>query len=80
MTAPTTQYSASDFDFFIGTWSVAHRRLKERMVGCNEWIEFKGTSVARKMLLAFIVSCLLMARRAEGQRLVARHASVICTN
>ena len=50
MTAPTTQSSASDFDFFIGTWSVAHRRLKERLVGCNEWIEFEGTSVARKIL------------------------------
>lgn len=47
---PTTQSSAGDFDFFIGRWRVAHRRLNLRLVGCNEWIEFTGTSVAQKIL------------------------------
>ncbi len=36
----------NDFDFFIGTWDVANRRLLERNVGCREWDEFPATSVA----------------------------------
>mgnify|MGYP006166679175 CR=1 FL=1 len=31
-----------DFDFVIGDWTVKHRRLKERLQGCNEWLEFDG--------------------------------------
>src|ERR1044072_1561504 len=33
-----------DFDFLIGAWNVAHRRLKERLAGNHEWEEFTGTS------------------------------------
>jgi hypothetical protein len=33
----------NDFDFLMGRWSVAHRRLKHRLVGSNEWDEFRGT-------------------------------------
>jgi hypothetical protein len=40
----------SDFDFQIGSWSVAHRRLKERLTGCQEWEEFSGTSTMRIIL------------------------------
>jgi len=40
----------SDFDFEIGDWTVRHRRLKERLVGCDEWIEFDGESSTRKVL------------------------------
>ena len=40
----------SDFDFFIGTWRVHHRRLKERLAHNHEWIEFEGTSTAQKIL------------------------------
>jgi hypothetical protein len=29
-----------DFDFLIGRWAVRARRLKERLAGCDEWIEF----------------------------------------
>ncbi len=47
---PVIQSSANDFDFFIGRWNVQHRRLKDRLVGCNEWQEFSGTSVAKKIL------------------------------
>jgi len=32
-----------DFDFFVGSWSVKHRRLKQRLVGSREWQEFDGT-------------------------------------
>ena len=41
MTLPTDRPSASDFDFFIGSWRVAHRRLKERLVRRG-----KGVAVA----------------------------------
>lgn len=31
-----------DFDFLNGRWSVKSRRLKDRLVGGDEWIEFEG--------------------------------------
>jgi hypothetical protein len=40
----------TDFDFMIGTWTVRHRRLNERLVGCQQWTEFSGTSTTRKVL------------------------------
>lgn len=40
----------TDFDFMIGSWAVAHRRLNQRLVGCSEWTEFDGTSTTRKIL------------------------------
>ena len=39
-----------DFDFFMGKWKVQHRRLKERLVGCDEWVEFDGTCMTQKLL------------------------------
>jgi hypothetical protein len=38
-----------DFDFFMGRWTVRHRRLKERLRGCEEWDEFEGTVAARPL-------------------------------
>lgn len=43
----------SDFDFIIGDWFVSHRRLNARLVGCNDWTEFKGLSSTRKLLGGF---------------------------
>lgn len=40
----------ADFDFFIGSWNIKHRRLTERLKGCDTWEEFSGTSEARKIL------------------------------
>jgi len=37
--------SARDFDFWMGSWTVRGRRLRERLVGCEEWVEIGGTSV-----------------------------------
>jgi hypothetical protein len=34
---------SGDFDFFLGTWTVRHRRLKQRLAHDNEWQEFDGT-------------------------------------
>jgi hypothetical protein len=47
---PQYSPSAQDFDFFIGRWQVAHRRLKERLANCNEWEEFAGACVTQKVL------------------------------
>ena len=44
---------ARDFDFFFGRWQVRHRRLKERLAGSREWIEFDGTSIAQPLLGGF---------------------------
>ena len=27
----------NDFDFLHGTWTVHHRRLRDRMVGSDDW-------------------------------------------
>src|SRR4030095_1746616 len=40
----------NDFDFLMGTWKVHHRMLKDRLKGSEEWIEFEGETVARKIL------------------------------
>lgn len=39
-----------DFDFFIGDWTVAHRRLARRLAGCDDWVAFAGTCQTRKIL------------------------------
>ncbi len=43
-------HSKNDFDFFIGSWRVAHRRLQERLVNCKVWVDFEGTSNVQKIL------------------------------
>ena len=39
-----------DFDFLFGDWQVHHLRLKERLVGSTEWIEFDGRQSTRAAL------------------------------
>jgi hypothetical protein len=41
---------ASDFDFLFGSWQVQHRRLKQRLEGCEDWDEFSGSSLAQPVL------------------------------
>ena len=38
-----------DFDFYVGKWRLHNRRLVHPLSGSKEWVEFDGTSVARKM-------------------------------
>lgn len=38
------------FDFLHGRWSVLHRKLKQRLVGSTDWIEFAGTLDVRPFL------------------------------
>jgi hypothetical protein len=39
-----------DFDFWIGSWKVHNRYLRERLKGSSDWVEFEATSVARPLL------------------------------
>ena len=39
-----------DFDFLVGSWKFHLKRLKRRLVGSTEWVEFDGTTVCRKVL------------------------------
>jgi hypothetical protein len=43
----------TDFDFVIGNWFVKHRRLKERLANCTEWVEFDGEMSTQKILGGF---------------------------
>jgi hypothetical protein len=40
----SAQEGEHDFDFLIGTWQVANRRLKQRLIACQEWEEFPASS------------------------------------
>ena len=42
--------TASDFDFWHGTWHVRNRRLKRRLAGSDDWEEFDATATARPLL------------------------------
>lgn len=39
-----------DFDFFLGSWDVKHRRLKKRLAGNNDWEEFDGSTRCQSLL------------------------------
>jgi hypothetical protein len=41
---PVARDHAHDFDFLIGQWRVRHHRLKARLAGSHEWVDFEGTS------------------------------------
>lgn len=43
----------TDFAFAVGDWRVRHRRLRERLVGCSEWIEFDGDMSTHPVLGGF---------------------------
>lgn len=40
----------NDFDFFVGSWTVTHRRLKQRFSAHPEWEEFPGYTRLEKKL------------------------------
>lgn len=41
---------AHDFDYFLGSWQVAHRRLAKRLVGSTDWEEFEGNTHCQSIL------------------------------
>src|ERR1700722_14950198 len=49
--SPAPQRDGShDFDFLIGDWKAHVRRLPDRLVGSNTWIEYDGISNHKKIL------------------------------
>ncbi len=48
--AKGTHDPSHDFDFLIGSWHVAHQRLKERLLGSQAWEEFDGSCTMRPLL------------------------------
>jgi len=53
MALDTLASAPTDFDFVIGDWNVTHRRLKERLAGCDEWVEFGGAMSTQRILGGF---------------------------
>src|SRR6478672_3098134 len=41
---------AKDFDFLQGRWLIRHKKLAERLVGCDTWSEFE-TPAANQLIL-----------------------------
>jgi len=39
-----------DFDFFLGSWNVRHRRLKKRLADNHDWEEFDGSTHCQSLL------------------------------
>jgi hypothetical protein len=45
-----TRDGSHGFDFLIGNWKAHVRRLPDRLVGSNNWIEYNGISNHKKLL------------------------------
>ena len=48
--APARRDGSHDFDFLIGDWKAHVKRLPERLVASNKWIEYDGISNHKKLL------------------------------
>lgn len=44
------QDGRGDFDFLVGRWRVAHRRLSERLAGSDRWESFAGLCETRPII------------------------------
>ena len=53
MTHKPIENAPSDFAFAVGDWCVSHRRLRERLAACTEWVEFEGCMSTRPVLGGF---------------------------
>jgi hypothetical protein len=42
--------SIHDFDFFLGSWTVRHRRLRKRLAGNDGWETFDGATRCQALL------------------------------
>lgn len=49
-TSKQTPNGAHDFDFLHGCWTIAHRRLKRRHVGSDDWDRFSATATCEPRL------------------------------
>jgi hypothetical protein len=48
---PSKTSSEHDFDFLAGNWTMENKRLKARLAGSTEWIEYPSTSENRGTIL-----------------------------
>jgi len=48
--AAAVRDGSHDFDFLYGRWKMHNRRLKQRMVGSHEWVEFDSYDEARPLV------------------------------
>lgn len=46
---PTAHDGQHDFDFEEGSWKIHLKRRLHPLTGSNEWVEFDGTSVTRRL-------------------------------
>lgn len=46
---PQGTASRGDFDYFLGSWRVEHRRLRKRLAGSDDWEEFAGRTHCQQM-------------------------------
>jgi hypothetical protein len=47
---PDKRDGQHDFDFLVGSWKFHLKRLKRRLAGSTEWVEFDGITICRKVL------------------------------
>jgi len=47
---PANLSGLHDFDLRVGRWRAHHRRLKERLAGSHQWVEFDGTCVFQQLM------------------------------
>ncbi len=48
--SPSPTSSKYDFDFYEGKWKLFNKKLKSRLDGCTEWLEFDSTQEMYKVL------------------------------
>lgn len=58
--------SIHDFDFFVGSWTVRHRRLKKRLAGNDDWETFDGTTTCQSLLGGLVNLNESQAQRPSG--------------
>ncbi|MET3663863.1 DUF1579 domain-containing protein [Caulobacter sp. 1776] len=58
--------SIHDFDFFLGSWTVRHRRLRKRLAGNDDWEEFDGATKCQSLLGGVVNLNESFARRETG--------------
>ena len=58
--------SIHDFDFFVGSWTVRHRRLRKRLAGGNDWEDFGGTTRCQSLLGGVVNLNESLSRRETG--------------
>jgi hypothetical protein len=47
---PSESSSATDFDFLHGKWNIHNRKLKSRLTGSGEWLEFEAEQECNPLL------------------------------